>query len=366
LTQLLRFPHGLLRRHLSTLERLIVSAGLAGVVYSLVSNLPAYPPYWDIVITVVVFGLTLWSPAAGYLLAVVAMAYPIYHLSLYLAVLYLAVALLGIRIFANNLGATLLVLVAPWLPPFYLAWAVPLLGGLWWGTTAGAVMGGLAAFWGQVMAGMSGLDPDWLGRLGAAPSAAGIIERFAQADSLETLTRILKPLTPDSTVLLYYLLQVILWATVGGLVGSLSERPRVQQRRPWSTILVSWGGAAALLLAHAGLGLWLRLYTWQNLAVYWAPLLISFVLTALLIGILESLQDLLEHPLPTPRRRLERLRARQPVAKPSSTTLPSTSAVPVAADQEAGKDAGNPQAASKQAASTQPEDSDDLIMLELD
>ena len=78
--------------------------------------------------------------------------------------LFLVVTLLGQRIILHNLGATLLTVAAPLLSPFWLPWAVPLLGGLWWGTTVGAVMGGVAALWGQVLARMTGANPDWLAR----------------------------------------------------------------------------------------------------------------------------------------------------------------------------------------------------------
>src|SRR5512135_2901984 len=96
-----------------------------------------------------------WSPPAGYFLAVTAALYPLYTLSLYLAVLFLAVALLGQRVFINNLGATLLVLLAPWLAQYHLEWAAVLLGGLWWGKASGAWIGGLGALWGQVLFGMA-------------------------------------------------------------------------------------------------------------------------------------------------------------------------------------------------------------------
>ena len=217
---LIRYPHGLIRRHISTFERILISVFLAGMLFLVINSFQAYPPYWTLVIAVVVFGATMVSPTLGYLIAVAAVAYPLYNLSLYLAALYLAVAILGIKFYVNNLGATLLALAAPWLAPLYLAWIVPVLGGLWWGAAGGAIIGGAAALWGLLIAGMTGLNPDWLMRLSASPLTANLISRFSEANSVETLNQIIEPLAPGPTTLLYFLLQILLWAVVGGITAS--------------------------------------------------------------------------------------------------------------------------------------------------
>jgi hypothetical protein len=156
---LLRTPHALIRRHLSSVERVIEAAGLAAGLYLLITSLPSYPSPWEVVIATAVFVIMLWSPPAAYFLAVTAALYPLYTLSLYLAVLFLAVALLAQRVIIHNMGAALLVLLAPWLAQFHLEWLVVLLGGLWWGKTGGAWIGGLAALWGQTLFGMTGSIP---------------------------------------------------------------------------------------------------------------------------------------------------------------------------------------------------------------
>jgi hypothetical protein len=233
--------------------------------------------------------------------------YPLYTLSLYIAVLFLAVALLGQRFFIHNLGATLLVLAAPWLARYNVAWMVPLLGGLWWGAAGGAWMGGLAALWGQVLAGMAGLNPDWLALSGTSPTMAGVAQRFGEADSLETLKRILEPLAPNSSLLLYHLLQVIAWAAVGGIVGFLADRAWVQQRRPWGRIIIGVAGAFALLGAHVGLGIWLEQYNPAALSALWPALLAATIVVAVVVSVLEGVRDFLEHPLPPrPRRKSAR------------------------------------------------------------
>jgi hypothetical protein len=96
---LVRLPHSLMRRYLSLLERILVAAGLAGLLYGLLSSLPVYPRDWDMVILAAVFVAALWWPAVAYFMAVAVAAYPLYTLSLYVAVLFLAVALLGRRVF---------------------------------------------------------------------------------------------------------------------------------------------------------------------------------------------------------------------------------------------------------------------------
>jgi hypothetical protein len=308
---LVRLPHGLMRRYLTFLERLLVAAGLSGLVFGLISSIPVYPPNWDLVILATIFVVALWYPGAAYFIAVAAVAYPLYTLSLYIAVLFLAVALLGQRIFIHNLGALVLVLAAPWLARYNLAWVVPVLGGLWWGAAGGAWMGALAALWGQLLAGMAGLNPDWLTLIGTSPSVTGVAQRFGEADSLDTLKLILEPLAPHSTLLLYHLLQVFAWAAVGGLVGFLADRAWVQHRRPWGAILIAVGAAFALLGAHVGLGVWLEQHTPETLTAMWPSLITATLVVAVVVVALEVLRDFLEHPLPPRPRRKTTLTARK-------------------------------------------------------
>jgi hypothetical protein len=303
---LLRLPHGLIRRYMFFVERLLVAAGLSVLLYGLTNNLPVYPPNWDLVILATVFVVALWWPGAAYFLAVAAAAYPIYTLSLYIFVLFLAVALLGQRIFIHNLGATVLVLSVPWLARYNVAWAIPLLGGLWWGAAGGAWMGALSALWGQLMTGMAGRNPDWLTLIGTSPSITGVAQRFGQANSLDTLKLILEPIAPNTTLLLYHLLQVIAWAAAGGLVGLLADRAWIQQRRPWGAMVAGIMGAVALLGAHFGLALWLDQYTLTTLLSLAPVLLATTVVVAVLVIGLEGLRDLIEHPLPPARRRPQR------------------------------------------------------------
>jgi hypothetical protein len=347
MSALLRFPHGLMRRYLSLLERLLVSAGLAGLLYGLMSNLPVYPTNWDLVILAAVFVVALWSPTVAYFIAVAAALYPLYSLSLYVAVLFLAVAVLGQRVFIHNLGPLVLVLAAPWLAQYNLAWVIPLLGGLWWGAAGGAWMGALAALWGQIAAGMAGLNPDWLALTGTAPTVAGVARRFGQADSLQTLKLILEPFAPNSTVLLYHLLQVVAWSVVGGLVGALADRTWMRQRRPWATLAAGLLGALALLGAHVGLSLWLEQYTAEAITAMGPALLIMTATVMGVVGVLEGIRGFLENPLPPPRRR----RARPPRRPAGEPEEPERVPLPVPAQLPAWEPA---------------DEAEDLIQLELD
>lgn len=358
MSALVRMPHGLMRRYLSFLERLLVTAGLSALVFGVMNNIPVYPPDWDLVILATVFVVALWWPGAAYFIAVAAVAYPLYTLSLYIAVLFLAVALLGQRIFIHNLGAMVLVLASPWLARHNVAWVVPLLGGLWWGAAGGAWMGGLAALWGQVLAGMAGLNPDWLALIGTSPAVAGVAQRFGEADSLETLKLILEPLAPNATLLLYHLLQVVAWAAVGGIVGLLADRVWIQRRRPWGAILIGVAGAFALLGMHVGLGMWLEQHSRLSLSPMWPTLIATTVVVAVVVSALEGLRDFLEHPLP-PR-------------PPARKTGPARSRLPWRRARRDGPGHGQeveraPLPVPTQLPDWEPADeSEDLIMLELD
>jgi hypothetical protein len=229
-------------------------------------------------------------------------------------------------------------------------------------------MGGLAALWGQLLAGMAGLNPDWLALIGTSPTIAGIAQRFGEANSLETLKLILEPLAPNATLLLYHLLQVIAWATVGGIVGLLADRTWVQHRRPWGTVITGAVGAFALLGVHVGLGIWLEQYTLAALSPEWSTLVAATLVVAVVVGVLEGMRDFLEHPLPPrPRRRLVR-----PGQKSKDSRQPARSWLPWRRTTRSGAGQGTevtraPLPVPTQLPDWEPADeAEDLIMLELD
>ena len=293
---LLQIPHGFFRRNLSKVERVLVAAGLSTALYALMSALPTYPAPWEAVIATAVFFVLLWSPPVALFVAVIAAVYPLYGVSVYVAVLFLAVTLLAQRLIINNMGGTLLVLTAPWLAQAHLEWLAPLLGGLWWGRR-GAWIGALAALWGQIFFGMTGQYADWIANMGIAPQVSGLLERFGAANSLETLRLLVEPLAPNPTVLLYHLLQVVLWGMAAGLIGAACENNWTQQKHPWRAVALALAGAAGLLAGHLALANWLEQYSTSDLAWIIPGLWESALYGSLLAVGLEILRDFVEHPL---------------------------------------------------------------------
>lgn len=342
--KLIYLLHSFIRRNLSLAERLLTTLGVTALLYGLLLALPAYPLYWDGAILVATFLLMLWSPVAGYFFAVVVALYPIYTISIYLAVLFLAIAIIGQHIFIQDLGATLLTLATPLLGAIYLPWVVPLLGGLWWGPTGGLVMGAFGALWGLLVAGWVGLTPDWMSLWGILPAIEYLPQRFANANSLETLLRLVMPLAPSATGLLYTLLQAAAWGLVGWAVGMLNQKEWVQYRRPRIGMLMAGLGALSLTGLHAGLSYWLEIPVSLD---KWEFLWLTMLFSTLAVVILEFFQDFLEHPLPIPEAKVAIHFEREhlmPESQPSAQTIHSVKS-----------DDNNPK-----------DDSKDLIMLELD
>lgn len=345
---LLYVPHGFIRRHLPRIERGLTALGLAMLVYVLVTSLPVFPPFWDGAIVAAVFLTTFASPFAGYALAVMAAFYPMSTISIYVAVIFLAIAILAMRPLTQHLGATVLVMSAPLLRSYSLGWIIPLLGGLWWGASAGSWIGSLAALWGMLAFGMAGLPPDWLANMGLFPSMSAIVTRFDGANSLDALRQLILPLAPDTTALLYHLLQIALWGVVGTVIGHLNDRPKVQNLRPWGGALLSVVGGFVLLGGHLALGYWLSASAIQTLNISFG--VIAAATAGVIAAALEMLQDFFEHPLPRPKPRQQKSRPAkgtpsEPVSGPEPVP-PPTEYPPFDAKKEKAKE--------------------DLILLELD
>jgi len=335
---------------MASLEHLIAAVGLSLLLYGLMRTVPVYPLYWDIVIAGAIFALTLISPVAGYFAAVTAATYPLYSVSLYLTVAFLAVAIIGQHVFINNLGATLLTFASPLLGSVYLAWGIPLLGGLWWGPAGGALMGAFAALWGLLVAGMVGLSPDWVNLYGVLPILKYLPERFSEAGSLEVFELLFLPLAPDSTYLLYCVLQIGSWALVGWAVGMLSEKDWALYRRPRSNILIVLIGAVMLALIQIWISAWLR----TPISGYDPQLALGLttLFSALAVMVVEIVEDFFEHPLPIPA---------------GSRAIPFE--IPAALVIEKPVSDGEPPASpeiTKTQKQQKNDDPDDLIMLELD
>ena len=258
ITQAFRGPHNLYRRYQGFLERSLTVTALATLVTLILYNLPVYPENWVLVIGVAIALLGIRWPLLGYLLSVAALIYPLYTINLYLAVLFVAISALGQRLFVHYLGATVVVLATPLLAQYHLHWLIPILGGLWWGSTRGAWVGGLAAAWGKFIGGMTGLEIDWLILAGKSFDLQTMTLRFQETNSLETLILLIEPFAATATIILYNLLQIVGWAVAGGFVGSLAGRKWIKHRAPWSILVVTAGGGLIMLVTHLVLPFWLQ------------------------------------------------------------------------------------------------------------
>jgi hypothetical protein len=332
--------HSYLRRHFGMVEQIITAAGLAAILYGLMQLLPSYPPDWGIVITGAVFFLSIVSPVGGYFLAVLAAAYPLYLVSIYIAVIFLAIAVIGQHVFIQNLSGALLSLASPLLGAIYLSWTIPLLGGLWWGPAGGALIGGMAALWAELIAGMAGLPPNLINLLGVLPIVNDSFGRFASANSLDVFRILFLPLAANSTTLLYHILQIVIWAFVGWMVGMLNEKDWVQFRRPNSSISIALVGVLTLTVLQISLNLWLGAPISGGAQI---ALGITAFLTLIAVIMLEFIQHFFEHPLPVPAQQSTPIQFEMNNA-PGSSPMP----VPTLPEMPDG------------------EKSDDLIMLELD
>jgi hypothetical protein len=216
----------------TTINRAISAAWLSGMIWLTLGELPVYPAQWRAFIAAGVLTVGLWTHEGAFYIAVLALLYPLYHISIYVMVLFLAVAALLRPVIIAHFNQTLLVVSTPLLAQVHLE-AVPALGaGLLWGAGGGMWVGSLAALWFKLLGGMSRLDIDLWALISSlrqaqdsAPlSVSMIIDRFHTANSLETLQRLVEPFAPSSTVALSHLLQILVWGVAGYLVGGMARR----------------------------------------------------------------------------------------------------------------------------------------------
>jgi hypothetical protein len=257
IAQTLRGPHNLYRRYQAVLESTATAGGLAAIVTLALLNLAVYPENWVLVIGLAIAIVGIRWPLVAYILTTTVLVYPIFTINLYLAVLFVALSVLCQRLVVHYMGAAVLIFGVLILAQYHLHWLVPILAGLWWGGSRGAWIGVLAALWGKMLGGMAGLDIDWLSLAGQAPQTVGLVTRFENANSLQTLLLLVEPFSAQSSVVLYNLLQIIGWALAASFVGSMAARKWVRYRTPWSILVVTAGGGLILLATHLGLPYWL-------------------------------------------------------------------------------------------------------------
>jgi hypothetical protein len=211
---------------------------------------------------------------AGYAAFIVAVAYPLYLISIYVMALALALLVLLAPVMAlyaerGALYLALLVLLSVALSPLHLAPLTPLLIGLWWQGAGSWIGGGMAALWLKLCAAVSGEPTDlWL-LYGWRMETGSVYQRFHSANSLQTVALILQPFGIDLAPLvrgaalgtqptypvsagLYVLLnvlQVFAWAAAALAVSAVYDHLTVR----WSGL--DRGGARAALSLLPGLAL---------------------------------------------------------------------------------------------------------------
>ena len=207
------------------------------------------PPQWRVVLAALILALGLWRPLAGYAAVIVAIAYPLYLVSIYVMALALAVLVLLAPVMAvyEDRGVVflaLLVLMTVVLAPAHLAPVVPLLIGLWWKGVGSWIGGGLAALWLKLCAGMGGHAVDLWSVFGWQMRGAAVYQRFHTANSLQTVAYLVQPfgirltsLAPEAGLaagpgypvpaglwILVNLLQVLAWAAAAFAVSAVMDR----------------------------------------------------------------------------------------------------------------------------------------------
>lgn len=244
------------------------------------------PAQWRIVMAALVLILGTWRPVAGYAAFVVAVAYPLYLISIYVMALGLAVLVLLAPVMAlyaerGVLFMALLVLATVALAPLHLAPLVPLLVGLWWRGAGSWIGGGAAALWLKLCAAMSGQSTDlWL-LYGWQMRVEQVYRRFHSANSLQTVALVLHPFgidlaslarrtgleagspypVPAGLYVLFNLLQVCAWAAAAFVVSAMMDHLTVRwagrNRAGTRAALCLLPGLALVWLGFAALPAWL-------------------------------------------------------------------------------------------------------------
>ena len=121
---LLRPLLSLYQNNRTTIVRAISAAWLSGMIWLTLGELPGYPAEWRAVIAAGVLTVGLWTAEGAFYMAILALLYPLYHVSVYVVVLFLAAAVLLRSAIIAHFNQTLLVVSVPLLAQVHLG-AVP-------------------------------------------------------------------------------------------------------------------------------------------------------------------------------------------------------------------------------------------------
>lgn len=361
-------PSWIYQRYATFWRRAVIAAGWAYLYVLGDAAMGAFPPQWRAVLAACIFVGGLWKPVIAYALFVAAIAYPLYLISVYVMALAIATlilivpALMRVRSPDASLRLMLMVLFAPLLAPYHLTPLVPLLAGLWarsliaiertyadmWTAgSGGALVGGLAALWLKLCAGMAGHSLDLWAINGWTMSAEAVLTRFHAANSLQTLLLLIEPFGGDSVLLLFHLLQILAWAAAGYVVGVLREflnsgghYIRAAALSIGPGLLLVWGGYVAVPS-------WLQVDGPRWSDPLWLPAQVS--LAGLVAWSLDSLLCYLQRPV-TPAGR--RVKVKHRVAPAEAPTRGQTGSPPLES--------------LKRRSRSRAKAEEDIIMIELD
>jgi len=309
---LLRPLISLYQNNRTIINRTVSAAWLSGMVWLTLGELPVYPAQWQAVIAAGVLTVGLWTVEWAFYVAILALLYPLYHISVYVMILFLAAAVLLRPIIVAHFNQTLLVLSVPLLAQVHLEAVPALWAGLLWGAGNGMWVGSLAALWFKLLGGMSGLDID-LGILISSPlSVSTIVDRFHMANSLETLHRLVEPFAPSSTVALSHLLQILVWGMAGYLVGGMARRGWMDERGTLGRVICLMTGAVLFLAGTLWVPVWLELRPEDEVMVQVPPAVMGSLFAISVVALLDGCRRLLNRPLPQRTRR-----RRKPVREPA-------------------------------------------------
>jgi hypothetical protein len=353
----------------TTINRAISAAWLSGMIWLTLGGLSVYPAQWRAFIAAGVLTVGLWTHEGAFYLAVLALLYPLYHISIYVMVLFLAVAALLRPVIVAHFNQTLLVVSTPLLAQVHLE-AVPALGaGLLWGAGGGMWVGSLAALWFKLLGGMGRLDIDLWALVsslqqpfgyaqdraqGSAPlSVSMIIDRFHTANSLETLQRLVEPFAPSSTVALSHLLQILVWGIAGYLVGGMARRGWMDEKGMLGRVICLITAAILFLAGTLWVPVWLELRPEDQVMAQVTPAAMDSLLAISVVALLDGCRRLLNRPLQQRTRR-----RRKPVQEPAEME---------SGERRMKRKGPKPSPLSDKIPEPVPSDQDeDIIMIELD
>jgi len=316
---LLRPLLSLYQNNRTTINRAISASWLSGMIWLTLGELSVYPAQWRAFIAAGVLTVGLWTVEWAFYIAVLALLYPLYHISIYVMVLFLAVAALLRPVIVAHFNQTLLVVSVPLLAQVHLEAVPALWAGLLWGAGGGMWVGGLAALWFKLLGGMSGLNIE-LGVLisslrqaqDSAPlSVSTITDRFHTANSLETLQRLVEPFAPSSIVALSHLLQILVWGITGYLVGGMARRGWMDEKGTLGRVICLIAGAILFSAGTLWVPVWLELRPEDEVMAQVTPAVMDSLFAISVVALLDGCRRLLNRPLQQRTRR-----RRKPVREP--------------------------------------------------